>query len=214
MIIHLYFIAFFSAYTLCVGYRITVSYRFTESSWVKIEVIMSSMKTIPHCLIIFPNFLKWKMFKLRWHRLVSVIVFWAVNLYLTLNIWVLDFATLLLYFLIANLVYYLFHYILIKLLLHREFSLKCRSMQPLVYFVLTICVSCVAFLYFQIDLTEWRKSAAFSREGNNKCTLWNFYDEHDIWHMCSAVAILFLYMTLLTMDDGVQDIDQDELRLI
>lgn len=207
VIIHLYFIAFFSVYTLYVGYPITANNDLEV-------VILSSRKEIPRFLLIFPNFCKWKMFKLRWHRLFSVIVFWFVNVPLTLNIWVSDFATLLLHFLIANLIYYLLHYVFIKLLVHREFTLNCRSMQPLVYLVLTIGVSSVAVFYFNIDLTEWRKSAAYSREGNGRCSLWSFYDEHDIWHMYSAVAILFLYMTLLTMDDGVQDISQSELKLI
>lgn len=154
------------------------------------------------------------MFPFRWHRMISVVVFWVVNLLLTLNIWVLDFATLLLHFLIANLIYYILHYVLIKLLVHREFTLQSRSLQPLVFLILTVVVSFVSLLYFTIDLTEWRKSAAYSREGNSNCKLWNFYDEHDIWHMYSAVAILFLYMTLLTIDDGVQDIPESELKLI
>lgn len=207
MIIHVYFIGFFSVYTLYVGYPIASNKHFGN-------VILSSRKDIPHFLIIFPNLCKWKMFKLRWHRLISVIVFCIVNLLQTLNIWVSDFATLLLHFLISNLIYYLLHYVLIKLFVHREFKLNFRSMQPLVYLVLTIGVSFVALIYFKIDLTEWRKSAAYSREGNGKCTLWNFYDEHDIWHMYSAVAIFFLYMTLLTMDDGVQGVRQSNLKLI
>lgn len=181
--IHVYFIGFFSVYTLYVGYPIA----FTKHSG---NVILSSRKDIPHFLIIFPNLCQWKMFKLRWHRLISVIFFCTVNLFQTLNIWVSDFATLLLHFLISNLIYYL------------------------VYLVLTIGVSIVALLYFKIDLTEWRKSAAYSREGNGKCMLWNFYDAHDIWHEYSAVAIFFLYMTLLTMDDGVQGIRQSNLKLI
>lgn len=207
MIVHLYFIIFFSVYTLYLGYPIAAKNELTD-------VILSSRKDIPTNFVLFPNFSNWKMFQLKWHRMISVTVFWGVNIPLTLKIWDSDFATLLLHFLIANLIYYLLHYVLIKLLVHREFTLKCRSIQPLVYLVLTTVVSCVAVLYFSIDLTEWRKSAAYSRKGNDKCTLWNFYDEHDIWHMYSAVAILFLYMTLLTMDDGVQDTLQSELKLI
>ncbi|KAG4076386.1 hypothetical protein HA402_005829 [Bradysia odoriphaga] len=132
---------------------------------------------------------------------------------LTLTIWNFDFATLLLHYLIANLSYYLLHYVLVKFV-HREFAVNCRSLQPLLYLVLTCVVSVVSMFYFKVDLTEWRKSAAYSREGNGECILWNFYDEHDIWHMYSAVAIFFLYMTLLTMDDGVQNIRQDQLKLI
>lgn len=203
MIIDLCFIVFFSIYTLYVGYPIGSN------------IIFSSRKDIPRFLLIFPNIRRWRMFKFRLHRLVSVIFFCGVNLLITKQIWdSVDFATLLVDFLIGNLIYYLLHYVIIKLFVHREFTLSCRSIQTLVYLVLCIGVSCVSWFYFKIDLTEWRKSAAYSREGNGKCMLWNFYDEHDVWHMLSAVAILFLYMTLLTMDDGVQGILQSELKLI
>lgn len=210
IIICLCLILFCSAYTLYVGYPIA------ESGYEKdyCDVKLLSTKDFPHFFFIFPHIFKWKMFKLKCHRMLSVIVFCGLNICLTVTMWDSDFATLLLNFLAVNLIYYLVHYVLIKLLVHREFTLKCRSIQPLVYLVLFFLVSGVSILYFRIDLTEWRKSAAYSREGNDKCTLWDFYDEHDVWHWYSAVAIFFLYMTLLTMDDGVEDILHSELKLI
>jgi len=126
----------------------------------------------------------------------------------------LDFATALLDLSMINLFYYLLRYIIIKLLVHREFRCSFRSLLPLIYFFLTIVLVVVSYLYFKIELTEWRKSPAYSREGNVDCSFLKFYDEHDIWHMLSAVATFFLFMTLLTLDDGVQHMSDEDLMLI
>ncbi|KAJ6645504.1 Cholesterol uptake protein 1 [Pseudolycoriella hygida] len=201
LVIHFYFIGFLSVYILYLGYPITYDRN------------LSCAGDIPHVFFIFPNFRRFARLTFRWHRLISVFFYCLINIALAVTILTFDFATLLLHFLIGNLIYYLLHYVLIKFV-HGEFNLKCRSLQPLIYLLLTAVVSLISMHYFKIDLTEWRKSAAYSREGNGECVLWNFYDEHDIWHMYSAVAILFLYMTLLTMDDGVQDIPQNQLKLI
>lgn len=155
------------------------------------------------------------MFEIRWHRIISVIFFWLINIAVALQIWFLDFATGILRFLIINLIYYLLHYIIIKLFVYREFNFRSfRSIQPLLYFIATIILGVISYSYFKIDLTEWRKSAAGSRAGNGECIFMDFYDEHDIWHMMSSLAILCLYMTLLTLDDGVQDLDRDELMVM
>lgn len=206
LVIHFYFVGLLSVYTLYLGYPITVD-RHNKF------VILSSMNDIPHFLVIFPNVCKFQKLPLRWHRSISALVYCAINIYLTLTIWTYDFATLLLHFLIANMFYYLLYYVIVKFV-HGEFALNFRSLQPLLYLGLSVGVAVVSMHYFEIDLTEWRKSAAYSREGNDECILWNFYDEHDIWHMYSSVAIFFLYMTLLTMDDGVQNVRQDQLKLI
>ncbi len=203
LIIDIYVICLLSVYTLYVGYPVAVDENYED-------IILQSAADIPHFLLFVPDICRFKKLKLRWHRLLSVILFWLFNILLISDIMTTDFATLLVHFLCVNLGYYLLHYVLIKLLVHREFTLSIRSLQPLIYLAISICVFSVALLYFKIDLTEWRKSAAFSREGNGKCVLWSFYDEHDIWHMYSATAIFFFYMTLLTMDDGVQDIPQNQ----
>lgn len=226
----MYIVVFFSIYILYMGQLITVrtcvekiaedTNNIAEAAEkhtlliVKKDILLSSRRDIPTFLFIFPNVFKFAMVKFRVHRVLSVIFFCIANVAVAVNVCYLDFASGILRFLIVNLFYYLIHYILIKLLVHREFNWSFRSIQPLIYFIATISFGLVSNQYFKIDLTEWRKSAAYSREGNSDCTLWDFYDEHDIWHMLSSVAIFFLYMTLLTLDDGVQDVSKERLMLI
>jgi len=53
-----------------------------------------------------------------------------------------------------------------------------------------------AFKKFNINLTEWRATAAESRTLNQPCSkFWShFYDDHDVWHFFSAVALFFFFM--------------------
>ncbi|GAV00954.1 hypothetical protein RvY_11734 [Ramazzottius varieornatus] len=51
----------------------------------------------------------------------------------------------------------------------------------------------------------WSVSPAKSREGNEDCLphTSNFYDKHDMWHMLSAFALYFTFMTQMTLDDDL-----------
>ncbi|XP_070548975.1 SID1 transmembrane family member 1-like [Ptychodera flava] len=50
-----------------------------------------------------------------------------------------------------------------------------------------------------------KKTPAESREGNRDCLLFDFYDDHDVWHMLSACGLFFTFMILLTLDDDIDD---------
>ena len=42
-------------------------------------------------------------------------------------------------------------------------------------------------LYMQVSPAE-------SREGNKDCRILNFYDDHDLWHFLSAMAMFFSFI--------------------
>lgn len=59
-------------------------------------------------------------------------------------------------------------------------------------------------LYFFINKSiSWKLTPAQSKMYNQKCKIFDFYDNHDIWHFGSATAMFFSFMVLLTLDDDL-----------
>ena len=71
-----------------------------------------------------------------------------------------------------------------------------------VYIILTL-IFCGAGLVFFKGFQEKTTliSPSESRHLNAECTLF-FFDKHDIWHFASGFGLLFLFMTLLTLEDN------------
>jgi len=117
-----------------------------------------------------------------------------------------DFASYLLAIIIVNLLMYFAFYIIMKLR-SREKILPI----PLLFTILAgVCWGC-AFYFFFAKLTSWQLTPAQSREGNKDCTLFNFFDDHDIWHFLSSMALFFSFMILLTLDDDLIHTPRDKI---
>ena len=111
-----------------------------------------------------------------------------------------DFASFLLYVLIINLLLYTGFYILMKLR-HGERITR----QPIVYILIAMITWAGAGYFFINKSTSWVLSPAASRHLNSECTLFNFYDNHDIWHFLSATSLFLSFMILLTLDDDLTE---------
>ena len=70
-----------------------------------------------------------------------------------------------------------------------------------IYIVLTIIFGVLGMYYFVMKQKKTGLSSSESRHLNSECTLW-FFDQHDIWHFASALAIFFHFMSLLTLEDN------------
>ncbi len=57
------------------------------------------------------------------------------------------------------------------------------------------------------------RSPAASRNMNTGCLLLGVYDAHDIWHMLSALAIYLSFGVLLVVDDGLESVPRDAIRI-
>lgn len=68
-----------------------------------------------------------------------------------------------------------------------------------------------ALKFFFAHLTSWQLTPAGSREGNQSCSLMNFYDDHDIWHFLSAVSLFFSFLVILTLDDELIQMRRDRI---
>ncbi|XP_030076426.1 SID1 transmembrane family member 2 isoform X2 [Microcaecilia unicolor] len=117
-----------------------------------------------------------------------------------------DFASYLLAIGICNLLLYFAFYIIMKL----------RSGERIQFipFLCIICTSVVwgfALFFFFQGLSTWQKTPAESREHNRDCILLNFFDDHDIWHFLSSIAMFGSFLVLLTLDDDLDTVQRDKI---
>jgi hypothetical protein len=119
-----------------------------------------------------------------------------------------NFATYLLSIFMANLLLYCMFYIVMKLC-HRERIL----MQPLIYILLSIAAWAAALYFFFNRSISWELTPAQSKSYNQPCVIFDFFDNHDIWHYLSAASMFFSFMVLLTLDDDLIFIHRSKIAV-
>nr|XP_020441749.1 SID1 transmembrane family member 2 [Monopterus albus] len=117
-----------------------------------------------------------------------------------------DFASYLLAIAICNLLLYFAFYIIMKL--RSGERIQCL---PLVCILFTAVVGGFALYFFFQGLSTWEKTPAESREHNRDCILLSFFDDHDIWHFLSSIAMFGSFLVLLTMDDDLDTVQRDKI---
>uniref|UniRef100_A0A7N6ALP0 SID1 transmembrane family, member 2 n=1 Tax=Anabas testudineus TaxID=64144 RepID=A0A7N6ALP0_ANATE len=117
-----------------------------------------------------------------------------------------DFASYLLAIAICNLLLYFAFYIIMKL--RSGERIQCLA---LVYILFTAVVWGFALYFFFQGLSTWQKTPAESREHNRDCILLSFFDDHDIWHFLSSIAMFGSFLVLLTMDDDLDTVQRDKI---
>uniref|UniRef100_A0A669FAG3 SID1 transmembrane family member 2 n=1 Tax=Oreochromis niloticus TaxID=8128 RepID=A0A669FAG3_ORENI len=117
-----------------------------------------------------------------------------------------DFASYLLAIAICNLLLYFAFYIIMKL--RSGERIKCLA---LVCILFTAVVWGFALYFFFQGLSTWQKTPAESREHNRECILLSFFDDHDIWHFLSSIAMFGSFLVLLTMDDDLDTVQRDKI---
>ncbi|XP_069644011.1 SID1 transmembrane family member 2 isoform X7 [Haliaeetus albicilla] len=117
-----------------------------------------------------------------------------------------DFASYLLAIGICNLLLYFAFYIIMKLRSGERIKLI-----PLLCIVGTSVVWGFALFFFFQGLSTWQKTPAESREHNRNCILLDFFDDHDIWHFLSSIAMFGSFLVLLTLDDDLDCVQRDKI---
>ena len=56
-------------------------------------------------------------------------------------------------------------------------------------------------------------SPAQSREKNAECKFLDFYDNHDLWHFFSSLALFLAFTGLLTIDDDLLYVRMDRIKV-
>ncbi|XP_066495404.1 SID1 transmembrane family member 2 isoform X2 [Tiliqua scincoides] len=117
-----------------------------------------------------------------------------------------DFASYLLAIGICNLLLYFAFYIIMKLR-----SGERLKPIPLLCIVCTSVVWGFALFFFFQGLSTWQKMPAESREHNRDCILLDFFDDHDVWHFLSSIAMFGSFLVLLTLDDDLDCVQRDKI---
>ncbi|KAM9113755.1 SID1 transmembrane family member 2 isoform 1-T1 [Pangshura tecta] len=117
-----------------------------------------------------------------------------------------DFASYLLAIGICNLLLYFAFYIIMKLRSGERIKLI-----PLLCIISTSVVWGFALFFFFQGLSTWQKTPAESRQHNRDCILLSFFDDHDIWHFLSSIALFGSFLVLLTLDDDLDCVQRDKI---
>uniref|UniRef100_H3DA30 SID1 transmembrane family member 2 n=1 Tax=Tetraodon nigroviridis TaxID=99883 RepID=H3DA30_TETNG len=117
-----------------------------------------------------------------------------------------DFASYLLAIAICNLLLYFAFYIIMKL--RSGERIQCLA---LVCILFTAVVWGFALYFFFQGLSTWQKTPAESREHNRDCILLSFFDDHDVWHFLSSIAMFGSFLVLLTLDDDLDTVQRDKI---
>ncbi|NXF48872.1 SIDT2 protein, partial [Oceanites oceanicus] len=117
-----------------------------------------------------------------------------------------DFASYLLAIGICNLLLYFAFYIIMKLRSGERIKLI-----PFLCIIGTSVVWGFALFFFFQGLSTWQKTPAESREHNRDCILLDFFDDHDIWHFLSSIAMFGSFLVLLTLDDDLDCVQRDKI---
>ncbi len=54
---------------------------------------------------------------------------------------------------------------------------------------------------------------AVSRIKNRDCILFDFYDNHDVWHFMSALSLFFSFSIFLSLDDDLRWVRRDKISV-
>ncbi|XP_033115378.1 SID1 transmembrane family member 1-like, partial [Anneissia japonica] len=119
-----------------------------------------------------------------------------------------DFASFLLAIFIINLLLYLMFYIIMKI--------RCKERILPIAMIFLGCTGIIwvmALYFFSLGITQWQKTPAQSREGNEECIVMGFYDGHDVWHFLSAAAMFFSFLLVLVLDDDIDNKPRNEIQV-
>ena len=113
-------------------------------------------------------------------------------------------ATYLLYVFVANLLVYMGYYLGMKMCLHAGRGVRAERITVTTWICLFLTVACsIPALYF-FSMKEYKPSVtpAESRNLNENCLLPLLsYDNHDVWHMLSSLALFLIFYSLMTLDN-------------
>ncbi|XP_071491365.1 SID1 transmembrane family member 1-like [Diadema antillarum] len=120
----------------------------------------------------------------------------------------LDFASFLLAIMIVNMLLYLAFYFIMKLICREKILLV-----VILFILLTLFLWSSALYFFQLKETAWQYSAARSRARNQPCVILGFFDRHDVWHFLSAASLFVSFVSVLFLDDDLEDQPRTKIRV-
>ena len=104
----------------------------------------------------------------------------------------------------VNMFGYMIYYMIMKCyyVVNKKNSSEPLTFTSWIYILLTAIFLVISMYYFKgFQEKSTNISPSESRHLNDDCTVWIF-DKHDIWHFTGAFGLLFMFMSILTLEDN------------
>jgi len=77
----------------------------------------------------------------------------------------------------------------------------------------SIIIGCIALAFYANKHQSRSMSPPESRERNQLCKFGDFFDNHDMWHFLSSVALFLAFLGLLTIDDDLLYVKRKAIKV-
>ena len=125
----------------------------------------------------------------------------------------MDISSIFIGIFIGNFLFYLSYYWMMKII-KREYRYNTLVFAiTFVIGILSLILWIIAISFYFSPVSNWALGPVASKEMNRDCILWGFYDSHDLWHILSAYALFFTYLSIVKTDDNVASIRQELLNV-
>ena len=108
-------------------------------------------------------------------------------------------------FIINMLIYFLYY--IVQKIINRE-TIKLIWW---IILVIDIVIFSLSLVYFTHSTTDKLLTPEQSRELNKKCVLFNYFDDHDIWHFLSAMGLFLFVFLIYRIDDPLNNLTYSEI---
>ena len=95
-----------------------------------------------------------------------------------------------------------------------KLSLRSPFASGTVFTILAMIMGVVAMFFYTSRNADRNCSAAESRNLNAECPYFDFFDNHDLWHLFSGAGIFMAFQALLTVDDNLMTVPRSEIPVI
>ena len=143
-------------------------------------------------------------------RLILILVLNALNLTFIVYGAVVSpgVSTYLLAIFVSNLLVYALYYIIMKLINKEKLTLLAN-----LFAILSIICWIPGLYFFANSRTDSGVTPAQSRNLNRECMAFEMYDNHDIWHICSAAGLFFNFMMLIYLDEDLFYVPRAKIKI-
>eukprot|EP01119_Soliformovum_irregulare_P014574 TRINITY_DN3989_c0_g1_i1.p1 TRINITY_DN3989_c0_g1~~TRINITY_DN3989_c0_g1_i1.p1 ORF type:complete len:383 (+),score=72.15 TRINITY_DN3989_c0_g1_i1:324-1472(+) len=149
-------------------------------------------------------------------RLAAIIFANCVNFSLTIvtamkgytDLATQDFPSFILALIVLDDFIYLIYYMIMKY--RRGERVQIRAW---IFLVSAIAFWGVASYYYDIAITNKFLTPAESKALNRPCVLFEYFDDHDIWHFLSSVGLFFLFLFLRFLDTDLDNYEREKITV-
>jgi len=82
-----------------------------------------------------------------------------------------------------------------------------------ILFFIALAFAMIAAFFYANKHQSRNLSPAESRQKNEECVFLEFYDNHDLWHFFSSLALFLAFLGLLTIDDDLLYVSMDRIKV-